>query len=51
VISNLGRDHEPDVAEAIAKTSKYWKNSDEGASTTLVAALDPALDGKLTTIN
>ncbi|KAI0394182.1 NAD(P)-binding protein [Xylariaceae sp. FL0594] len=44
VVSNLGREHEPDVAEAIAKTAKYWKNSDEGASTTLVAALDPALD-------
>ncbi|KAK5633793.1 hypothetical protein RRF57_009507 [Xylaria bambusicola] len=44
VISNLGREHDKDVAEAIAATSKYWKNSDEGASTSLVAALDPALD-------
>ncbi|KAI1125516.1 hypothetical protein F5Y10DRAFT_246958 [Nemania abortiva] len=44
VISNLGREHEEDVAEAIAATSKYWKNSDEGASTSLVAALDPSLD-------
>ncbi|KAI1420205.1 NAD(P)-binding protein [Xylaria sp. FL1777] len=44
VISNLGREHEGDVAEAIAATSKYWKNSDEGASTSLVAALDPLLD-------
>ncbi|KAI3319553.1 NAD(P)-binding protein [Xylariaceae sp. AK1471] len=44
VISNLGRDHEDDVAETIAKTAKYWKNSDEGGSTTLVAALDPSLD-------
>ncbi|KAI0967164.1 hypothetical protein F4678DRAFT_475388 [Xylaria arbuscula] len=44
VISNLGREHEEDVAEAIAATSSYWKNSDEGASTSLVAALDPFLD-------
>ncbi|KAI0551222.1 hypothetical protein F4679DRAFT_145156 [Xylaria curta] len=44
VVSNLGREHDEDVAEAIAATSKYWKNSDEGASTSLVAALDPSLD-------
>ncbi|KAI1813230.1 hypothetical protein GGS20DRAFT_577765 [Poronia punctata] len=44
VVSNLGREHEEDVAKAIEKTTDYWKNSDEGASTTLVAALDPALD-------
>ncbi|KAI1173223.1 NAD(P)-binding protein [Nemania sp. FL0916] len=44
VVSNLGREHEPDVAETIAATSKYWKNSDEGGSTSLVAALDPSLD-------
>lgn len=44
-MSNLGREHEKDVAETIAATSKYWKNSDEGASTSLVAALDPSLDG------
>ncbi|KAI1187561.1 NAD(P)-binding protein [Nemania serpens] len=44
VVSNLGREHEKDVAETIAATSKYWKNSDEGASTSLVAALDPSLD-------
>ncbi|KAI1276821.1 NAD(P)-binding protein [Xylaria sp. FL0933] len=44
VISNLGREHEEDVAKTIAATSNYWKNSDEGASTSLVAALDPSLD-------
>ncbi|GAP90372.2 putative short chain dehydrogenase reductase family oxidoreductase [Rosellinia necatrix] len=44
VISNLGREHDRDVAETIAATSNYWKNSDEGASTSLVAALDPSLD-------
>jgi hypothetical protein len=25
----------------------YWKTADEGSSTTLVAALDPALNGRL----
>ncbi|KAI1498892.1 hypothetical protein F5X99DRAFT_391796, partial [Biscogniauxia marginata] len=44
VTSHLGREHDEQVAEAISKTSKYWKTSDEGASTTLVAALDPALN-------
>ncbi|KAI0022616.1 hypothetical protein F4780DRAFT_733698 [Xylariomycetidae sp. FL0641] len=43
VVSNLGREHDDEVAEAISKLSKYWKSSDEGASTSLVAALDPAL--------
>ncbi|KAI0399724.1 hypothetical protein F4802DRAFT_538627 [Xylaria palmicola] len=44
VVSNLGREHDEDVAKAIEATSSYWKNSDEGASTSLVAAVDPALD-------
>ncbi|KAI5861518.1 retinol dehydrogenase 13 [Durotheca rogersii] len=44
VSTNLGRDHDPEMAEAIAKTAKYWKTPDEGASTSLVAALDPALN-------
>ncbi|KAI1413883.1 retinol dehydrogenase 13 [Hypoxylon sp. FL1857] len=44
VSSNLGRDHDEEMADAIAKTSKFWKNVDQGASTTLVAALDPALN-------
>lgn len=47
VVSHLGREHDEEVAEAITATSKYWKNSDEGGSTSLVAALDPSLDGKL----
>ncbi|KAI0164604.1 hypothetical protein GGR57DRAFT_449884, partial [Xylariaceae sp. FL1272] len=46
VISHLGREHEPDVAASIAQTAKYWKTSDEGASTTLVACLDPMLDDR-----
>ncbi|KAI1206088.1 retinol dehydrogenase 13 [Annulohypoxylon truncatum] len=44
VSSNLGREHDEEMANAIAETSKFWKNVDQGASTTLVAALDPALD-------
>ncbi|KAI1101676.1 retinol dehydrogenase 13 [Jackrogersella minutella] len=44
VTSNLGREHDEEMANAIASTSEYWKTVDEGASTTLVAALDPALD-------
>ncbi|KAI1151428.1 hypothetical protein F4825DRAFT_355988 [Nemania diffusa] len=44
VVSHLGREHDEEVAEAITATSKYWKNSDEGGSTSLVAALDPSLD-------
>ncbi|KAK8080889.1 hypothetical protein PG997_008707 [Apiospora hydei] len=41
--TNLGREHDPEMAEAISKTATYWKTLDEGAATTLVAALDPAL--------
>ncbi|KAI1403644.1 retinol dehydrogenase 13 [Hypoxylon fuscum] len=44
VSSHLGREHDKEMADAIAKTSKFWKNPDQGASTTLVAALDPALN-------
>ncbi|KAI1637837.1 hypothetical protein F4809DRAFT_602837 [Biscogniauxia mediterranea] len=44
VNSHLGREHDEEVADAISKTAKYWKNSDEGSSTSLVAALDPALN-------
>ena len=32
---------------AIRKTSPFWKNHNQGAATVIVAALDPALDGKL----
>ncbi|KAF3065945.1 Retinol dehydrogenase 12 [Daldinia childiae] len=44
VDSQLGREHDEEMADAIAKTSTFWKNCDQGASTTLVAALDPALN-------
>lgn len=35
-----------DGEAAIRKTSPFWKNHDQGAATVLVAALDPALNGK-----
>ncbi|KAH9889648.1 hypothetical protein F4778DRAFT_753614 [Xylariomycetidae sp. FL2044] len=44
VTSHLGRQHDPEMAEAISKVADYWKTPDEGSSTTLVAALDPALN-------
>ncbi|KAI1800794.1 NAD(P)-binding protein [Daldinia bambusicola] len=44
VESQLGREHDDEMADTIAKTSTFWKNCDQGASTTLVAALDPALN-------
>ncbi|KAI2605635.1 retinol dehydrogenase 13 [Hypoxylon sp. NC1633] len=44
VSSHLGREHDEEMADAISKTSTFWKNCDQGASTTLVAALDPALN-------
>ncbi|KAI2776295.1 NAD(P)-binding protein [Daldinia loculata] len=44
VDSQLGREHDEEMADTIAKTSTFWKNCDQGASTTLVAALDPALN-------
>ncbi|KAK7752781.1 hypothetical protein SLS62_005333 [Diatrype stigma] len=45
VKTHLGREHDEETAAAIEKTSAYWKTPDEGASTSLVAALDPKLSG------
>ena len=45
--TELGRDHDEEMLEAIGRTSAYWKTPDEGSSTTLVAALDPKLSGKI----
>ena len=44
--TGLSRDLDADGEAAIRKTSPFWKNHDQGAATVLVAALDPALDGK-----
>ncbi|KEZ46445.1 hypothetical protein SAPIO_CDS0772 [Scedosporium apiospermum] len=44
VRTQLGREQDDDITAAIEKTASYWKDIDQGSSTTLVAALDPALD-------
>ncbi|KAK7185161.1 hypothetical protein DPSP01_000804 [Paraphaeosphaeria sporulosa] len=41
--TGLSRDLDADGEAAIRATSPFWKNHDQGASTTLVAALDPTL--------
>ncbi|RYP28815.1 hypothetical protein DL767_007033 [Monosporascus sp. MG133] len=45
VTTHLGRQHDEEMADAISKVSDYWKTIDEGAATSLVAALDPKLSG------
>ncbi|KAL0468067.1 retinol dehydrogenase [Neurospora intermedia] len=42
--TELGRDQDPEVKEEFHKIEAYWKSLDEGCATTMVAALDPALD-------
>ncbi|KAF2092641.1 NAD(P)-binding protein [Rhizodiscina lignyota] len=44
VSTDMSRNLDEEGAEAINRTSKYWKTPDQGSSTTLVAALDPALN-------
>ncbi|KAF2845643.1 short chain dehydrogenase/ reductase-like protein [Plenodomus tracheiphilus IPT5] len=41
--TGLSRDLDPEGEAAIKNTSTFWKTLDQGASTVLVAALDPAL--------
>ena len=41
--TGLSRDLDADGEAAIRKTAPFWKNHDQGAATTLVAAFDPAL--------
>jgi hypothetical protein len=45
--TELSRNLDEEGEAAIRKTSKVWKDLDQGCATTLVAALDPALNGKL----
>ncbi|KAK3490066.1 hypothetical protein B0T13DRAFT_405549 [Neurospora crassa] len=42
--TELGRDQDPEVKEEFHKIEAYWKSLDEGCATTMVAALDPALN-------
>ena len=40
----MSRDLDADGEAAIRKTAPFWKNHDQGAATTLVAAFDPSLN-------
>ncbi|KAL2022172.1 hypothetical protein VTK56DRAFT_6001 [Thermocarpiscus australiensis] len=42
--TDLGRDQDAELTAQFYKVAPYWKTLDEGSSTTLVAALDPALN-------
>ncbi|KAK0625018.1 hypothetical protein B0T17DRAFT_491733 [Bombardia bombarda] len=42
--TDLGRDQDEELTAQFYKVALYWKTPDEGSSTTLVAALDPALN-------
>ncbi|KAL2270639.1 hypothetical protein VTJ83DRAFT_10 [Remersonia thermophila] len=42
--TDLSRDQDDELSAQFYKVAPYWKSPDEGSSTTLVAALDPALD-------
>ncbi|CCC09561.1 hypothetical protein SMACR_03592 [Sordaria macrospora] len=41
--TELGRDQDAEIKEQFNKMGLFWKSQDQGCSTTLVAALDPAL--------
>lgn len=45
--TGLSRDLNEEGEAAIRATSPFWKTHDQGASTVLVAALDPVLSGEL----
>ncbi|KXX75638.1 Short-chain dehydrogenase TIC 32, chloroplastic [Madurella mycetomatis] len=42
--TDLSRDQDAELTAQFYKVAPYWKSPDEGTSTTLVAALDPALN-------
>ncbi|KAK4234089.1 hypothetical protein C8A03DRAFT_47497 [Achaetomium macrosporum] len=42
--TDLSRDQDEELTAQFYKVAPYWKTPDEGTSTTLVAALDPALN-------
>ncbi|KAK4160254.1 hypothetical protein QBC43DRAFT_359798 [Cladorrhinum sp. PSN259] len=42
--TDLSRDQDDELTQQFYSVAKYWKTPDEGSSTTLVAALDPALN-------
>ena len=46
MVTELGRSQDDELEETFRKMISYWGTPDEGSSTTMVAALDPALNGK-----
>ncbi|TKX21225.1 hypothetical protein C1H76_6766 [Elsinoe australis] len=46
IVTDLGREMTPEDWKIIESTAANWVSLDQGTSTILVAALDPALDGK-----
>ncbi|KAK3388750.1 hypothetical protein B0T20DRAFT_484318 [Sordaria brevicollis] len=42
--TELGRDQDPSIQEQFHQMELFWKTLDQGCATTLVAALDPALN-------
>lgn len=46
VVTELGRTQDDELNETFRKIIPYWGTPDEGSSTTMVAALDPALNGE-----
>ncbi|AEO58418.1 hypothetical protein MYCTH_2305728 [Thermothelomyces thermophilus ATCC 42464] len=44
IVTELSREQDDELNAEFHKLIKYWKTPDEGSSTTLVAALDPALN-------
>ncbi len=46
VVTELGRSQDDELEETFRKIIPYWGTPDEGSSTTMVAATDPALNGK-----
>lgn len=46
-MTELGREQDEELNEAFKHVAAYWKTADEGSSTTLVAAVDPALNSKI----
>jgi hypothetical protein len=46
--TGLSRDLDAEGEAAIRKTSSFWKDHDQGAATSVVAAFDPALNSEFT---
>lgn len=44
--TGLARNLDEEGQELIKKTGKFWKSGDQGAAGALVAAFDPALNGR-----